>query len=621
MEIPDLFQKLFVVVKNMLKSSARSNRVLAVGVLEGLPEKVLGRQDMWSGVSGFALASQVVFFILDQVLSLVTTKVCVNRSDFALELEVKRLLNTCSNLVEKYSNLHLIVLNNACLFVSNLIKTIDKVMDTEKTVLSDPGITEYVSHGKALVESKIILSVSKIMAACLENCEYTDTETRHTLDALKIQVENVSRCSYIGSYTRLMNLLLLHSHSAFMSMKNLTEDLKSPCNSSRVSRVAIVEYDKSITGFAKGILERNNYWRAYKAGKSAACQGAWASAAFIFEQLMTAVKSPSCLGWLKSLAQFSTSERQIQLFLLSGQGTCNNVPGGSDFHEMGVGALRTRSCKYMENLLRGCAAILCAVEILESPDMGHIFSFQRWFLTLRAKALKKIADMMKLLDSISSTQDCSGSGGELDRGTLLLEKTSWTLGPVIDSCMEVSCHMMTLAEEYDLLLTSFTSMDRQSVMSVSALALSCSIMAFTSGFAFLVPDWYSSENSRASESRYRDGTLHALLIEDVLGRLKHIDCMTRKNLLSLLKPFCNGSRCYLSRIKTQTSSYETVVLNKIFNYSVGEVISLHNKAAMMRRDADAVYWILNIGSEVLMNVISNLMSIPFHTPQHFFRVR
>lgn len=620
MEIPELFQKLFVVLMNMLRSSMRSNRVLAVSVLADLSGKVLGRQDIWSGGSGCALASQVISFILDQVLSIVTPKVCVNRSDIASELEVKSLLNALSSLVEKCSNLHLLVLNNACLFLSNLIKTTDKVMDSEKTMLSDPGLTEYVSHGKALVESKIILSVSNILAACLESCEYTD-ETSHALDAIKIQVEYVCHCSYIDSYTRLMNLLFLHSHSAFMSMKNLTEDLKLPCNSSRLSHVAILEFDKRILGFAKGMLENNNYWHAYKAGKSAACHGAWASAAFIFEPLMAAAKSPSCLGWLKSLAQFSTSECQIQLFLLSGQGTCNNVPGGSGFHEMDVSALRTRSCKYMENLLRGCAAILSAEEILGFPDMGHIFSFQRWFLTLRAKALKKVADMMKLLDSISSTRDGIGSGGELDRGTLLPEKSSWTLGPAIDSCMEVSRHMMTLAEEYDLLLTSFRGMDRQSVTSISALALSCSIMAFTSGFAFLVPDWYSSENSRASESRYLDGTLHASLIEDVLGRLKHIDCKTRKNLLCLLKPFRNGSRCSSSRIKTQTSSYETGVLNKICEYSVGEVFSLRNKAATMQRDADAVYRILNIGSEVLMNVISNLMSIPFRTPQHFFRVR
>ncbi|XP_057773614.1 uncharacterized protein LOC130992873 isoform X2 [Salvia miltiorrhiza] len=623
MEIPELFQKLFVVVQKMLISSVRSNRVLAVSVLADLSGKVLGRQDMWSGGSDYTLASQVISFILDQVLSLVTPIVGNNKADFPVELEVKSLLKILFNLVEKYSKLRCLVLDSACLFICNLMKMIDRERGSEKTVLSNPMMTEYVSHGKTLVESNIILTLSKIMAACLENIEYTDTETSHTLDldALKLQVETVCHCSSIGSYTRLMNFLLLHLHSIFICMKNLTEHLLSPCNSLSLYCIdSILEFDKSTLSCAKEILERNNNWCAYKAGKNAACQGAWSTAAFIFEQLMKEVESPSCCSWLKSLARFSTSENQIQLFLLSGQGTCI-VPGGSGLREMSVSALRTQSCKYIEILLRGCDAILCAEEILGAPDIGHIFSFQRWFLTLRARALKKVADMMKLLDSVSSIQYGTGSGGEFDRGTLLSPGTSLTLGPFVNSCIEVSCHMKKLAEEFDMLLTSFMGMDRQSVMSVSALALSCSIMAFTAAFAFLVPDWCSSEIYRVSESGYLEEPLHALLIEDLLGRFKHIGYETRKNLLFLLKPFGNCNRCSSSRFITQTCSYETVVLHKLCKYSVREVFNLRNEAARMQQDANALHQIINRGSEVLMNVISNLMLIPFHAPHHFFQVR
>lgn len=621
MEIPELLQKMFVVVKNMLQSSVLSNRVLAVSVLADLSGKVLGRQDMLSGGSGRILASQVISFVLDQVLSLVTPKADIHQADFALEPEVKKLLKILFNLVGKYSYLHCLVLNNVCSFACNLMKMNDNVMDSEKIDLSNHEITEYVSHGKTLVESKIILSVSKIMSACLENLEYADTETSHALDALKLQVDNGCHCSYIGSYTRLMNFLLLHLHSTFICMQNMAEDLMLPCKSSNLSCVdSILECDKSILGCSKEVLERTNYWCAYKAGKKSACQGAWSTAAFIFEQLMTEVKSPSCCSWLKSLVQFSTSEKQIQLFLLSGQATCI-IPGGSDLCEMGVSALRTRSCKYMENLLRGCDGILSAEEILAAPDMGHIFSFQRWFLTLRAKALKKVADMMKLLSSISSIQEGTGSGGQSDGDILLPCSTSWTLGPFIDSCMEVSCHMRKLAEEFDLLIITFMGMDRQSVMSVSALALSCSLMAFTAGFAFLVPDWYSSEICGFSKPGYSEGPLHALLIEDLLGRVKYIDCKTRKNLLFLLKPFRVYNRCSSSRFKTQTCSYHTIVLHKLCEYSVGEIFSLQNVATGMQRDADALYRILNSGSELLMNIISKLMLIPFHTPHHFFRVR
>ncbi|XP_042009637.1 uncharacterized protein LOC121758291 [Salvia splendens] len=623
MEIPELFQKLFVVVKNMLNSSVQSNRVFAVNVLADLSGKVLGRQDMWSGGSGCTLASQVISFILDQVISLVTPLIGNNMADFAVEFEVKSLLKTLFNLIENCPKLHCLVLNSACLFVCNLMKMIDRKRGSEKTVLSNPHMTVYVSNGKTLVESNIILTMSKIMAFCLENLEYTNTETSHTLDldALKLQVEIVCRCSYIGSYTRLMNFLLLHLHSAFICMKNLTEDLLSPCKSSSLSCAsAILEFDKSTLGCANEILEGNNYWYAYKAGKNAACQGAWSTAAFIFEQLMKAVKSPSCCSWLKSLSWFSTSEKTIQLFFLSGQGT-SIIPGGSGLREMGVSALRTQSYKYREILLNGRDEILSAEEILRAPDMGHIFSFQRWFLTLRAKVLKKVADMMQLLDSVSFIQGGTGCGGVLDRGTLLLPTTSLKLGSFINSLMEASCHMKKLAEESDMLLTSFMGMDRQSVMSVSTLALNCSAMAFTAGFAFLVPDWCSSEIYKVSESRYLDETLHALLIEDLLGRFKHIGRKTRENLLFLLKPFRNCNRCSSSRFITQTCSYETVILHKLCEYSVREIFNLFNEASRRERDADALHQIISRASEVLRNVISNLMLVPFHTPHHFFKVR
>lgn len=623
MEIPELFEKLFIVVKNMLQSSIVSTRVLAVSVLADLSGKVLGRLDMGSGATGCPLAFQVISFVFDQILLLVTPKVDIHQPDFPAELEVKSLLNTLFNMVEKHSYLHCLVLNNICLFIDKLMKMFNKVMDTEKTGLSNYEMTEFGSHGKTQVVSKITLSLSKIMVACLQNLEDTDAETSQVLDALKLQVENVCRCGYIGSYTSVTYFLLLHLHSTFICMRHMTEDLMSLSRKSSLSCVdSILQLDKSTLDCAKKMLGRNNYWYSYKAGKTAACQGAWSTAAFIFEQLMTVVQSASCSSWLKSLAQFSTSEKQIQFFLLPDQGT-SIVPAESDLGEMGVNALRTNYGNYMENLLRACGTLLSAEEILAASDTGHIFSFQRWFLTLRVKALNNVVDMMKLLDTISSIQDGTGSGGQLARGILLSCTTSQTLGPFIDSCMEVSCRMRKLAQEFDLLLTSFMGMDRQSVMSVSALALSCSLMAFTAGFAFLVPNSHSSENYRVSKSGNSEEPFHALLIEDLVGRLRHLDWKTRKNLLSLLKSFrkCNG--CFASRFKTQISysSYEAIVLHKLCEYSVGEIFSLRNEATRVQRDGDALCQVLNSGSQLLMNIMSKLMLIPFRTPHHFFRVR
>ncbi|KAL0372869.1 UNVERIFIED_CONTAM: hypothetical protein Scaly_0968500 [Sesamum calycinum] len=587
-EIPDLFLKLLVVVKSMLQSNIVSTRVLAIRVLADLSGKVLGREDIVSGGNGPALASQVISFVLDQILLLVTPEVDIHQPDFSVELEVKSLL------------------------------MIDKVMDTGKTGLSNHEATEFGSHGKLVVESKLMLCVLKIVVVCLQNLEQTDAETSQVLDELKHRAENVCQCHSFNSYISMSYCLLLHLHSAFICMWRTAEELMSHHrNSSLFSLDSILQLDIFGLDCAKKMLGRNSYWCSYKAGRNAACQGAWSTAAFIFEQLKGVVHSASCSCWLKSLVQFSTAEKNIQLFAFPEQGTSIAHSEGNSDVTVGI-VLTGNYYNYMEILLRACDALRSAEEILAASGIGHMFSFQRWFLALRAKALETVVDVMKLLDTISFTQDGTGSGGQLDRRILLPGAISQTLGPLIHSSMEVSCRMTKLARELDFLLASFMGMDRQSVTSVSALALSCSLVAFTTGFAFLVPNLHSSENYRISKSHNSVEPFHALLIEDLVGRLRHKDRETRKNLLFLLKSFGNNKGCFLPRFQNRVSyaSYEAVVLHKLCEYSVGEIFRLQNDANRVQLCDDAA-------SQILYNVLYTSVAVDSDSPfgPQFFRVR
>ncbi|KAK4423236.1 hypothetical protein Salat_1906400 [Sesamum alatum] len=624
-EMPDLFLKLLVVVKSMLQSNIVSTRVLAVRVLADLSGKVFGREDIVSGGSGPTLASQVTSLVLDQILLLVTPEVGIHQPDFSVELEVKSLLYILFNLVEKHSYLHCLVLNNICLFIDTLIRMIDKVMDTEKTGLSNHEATEFGSHGKLVVESKLMLCVLKIVVACLQNLDQADAETSQVLDELKRQADNVCQCLFFDSYISMSYCLLLHLRSTFICMWHTANELMSHHrNSSRFCLDSTLQLDIFGLDCAKKMLGRNSYWCCYKAGRNAACQGAWSTAAFIFEQLKGMVHSASCSRWLKSLGQFSTGEKNIQLFAFPEQSTSITHSEGNSDGTVGI-ALTTNYYNYMEILLRACGALRSAEEILAASDTGHMFSFQRWFLALRAKALETVVDVMKLLDTISFTRDGPGPGpgGQLERRVLLPGTTSQTLGPLMYSSMEVSCRMTKLALELDLLLTSFMGMDRQSVTSVSALALSCSLVAFTTGFAFLVPNLHSSENYSISKSHNSVEPFHALLIEDLVGRLRHIDSETRKNLLFLLKSVRNNKGCCLPRFQTRVSyaSYEAIVLHKLCEYSVGEIFRLQNDANKVQLCDDAASQILYNVLQLLLGTISKLMLIPFRTPRHFFRVR
>ncbi|KAL3651055.1 hypothetical protein CASFOL_007458 [Castilleja foliolosa] len=534
-EVSEYFLKLLTVAKKVLKSSILSTRVLAVNVLTDISGKILGRVDMVSGEAGRTLASQVISFVLDHILDLVKPKADIHQADF--DAEVKCLVNTLFNLVEKHPYLHFLVLNNISLYIDKLMRMLNAVKDTEISDLSN-----------------LMLYLSKIIVSCLQRLVETDAETSQVLNALKLQSENICNCGYFGSHVSMSYFLLLHLLSTFICMLHATEESISLSNQS----------DKFTLDCAKNIISgRNNYWYLYKIGIKAACQGAWSTCAFIFEELITAVESDSCSCWLKSLAWFSAAEKQIQPFRLAD----------------------------IENLVRASNTLLSARQILVESDRGNKFGFQTQFLTLRANTLKAVVDMIKLINTQSS---------------------------LVDSSMTVSFRMNKLAREFDLLLTSFIGMDKQSATCVSALALSCSLMAFTAGFAIL------AQNERNSKLGKTEEPFLALLIEDLFGRSANIDCKTRKNLLFLLKSFHSSKCCFSGSLQNRITytCYEEVVLLELIEYSVGEILCLQNALnSEQQDDGEAVSRVLNNGSQLLLNVISKLMMIPFRTPHHFFRVR
>ncbi|KAL3828422.1 hypothetical protein ACJIZ3_017224 [Penstemon smallii] len=620
MKIPELFIKLLVVFETMVHSSNATTRVIAVSILTDLSGKLLGRADIVSSGTGLSLASQMTSFVLDQILLLVKTKVGVHQP---VELEVKSLLNLLFNLVEKHLYIRCLVLNNICLFIDKLMNILDKLLDIDKSGLSNHEFSEAASHVKSLFESKFMLYLSKIVVACLEHLGETDADTSQVLDGLKLQLENVCRCSYLGGYSCIICCLLLRLRATYIWLEehmslNKT-NLSLPCVDS------ILQLDIFAVDCANKMLEGNSSWSSYKAGKIAACQGAWSTAAFVFEQIKTVVQSSSCSCWLKSLAQFSASERQIQLFLSHDQGA-SNVPCEGNLGERGSVSSRIIYGNYVEILLRTSKTLISAGEILAASDMGHTISFQKWFLTLRAKVLNTIADIMKLFDTILLIQDGSRSHGfgQLENRIMLPCTTSTQeLASLIYSSTRISRQMNKLARELDLLSASFMGDDRQSLMIVSALALRCSLMAFAAGFAFTIPNTHSSENLVNFKFGDPEDPFHALVIEDLVGRFR-IDDVTRTNILFLLRSFPKYKSCFLPRFRTQISntSSEGRYLHKLCEYSISEIVTLQNKATRLQQDGDAVSsQIVNDGSQLLFNITSKLMLIPFRTPRRFFRFR
>ncbi|XP_073130585.1 uncharacterized protein [Henckelia pumila] len=609
MEIPELFVKLLVVVENMVKSSIAPIRVLAVRILSHLSEKVLGRADVVSGRSAISLACKVISFALDRILFLLTPKVEVEQHEFSSELEIKSFFNLLFILVEKHSFLCCMVLKEIHLFIGKLTSKLDNNMDAEETA--------FTTHEP--IKSKLMLYVSKILVACLKNIGEIDTEIYQVLETLKLQAGKLSQCSYFGIDTSMTYFLLLHLHANYIHM--IGKFISSSKTSSPLYVDAVLQPDISTINWVEKILGGYSYWSAYKVGKVAACLGAWSTAAFVFEQLMKVVKSASYFCWLKSLAQFSTSEKQMQSFFSLDQST-SSYPSEINFAE-GQGIGWKVKHNYMDILLGTHNLLLSSEELLATSDMGQLFSFQIWLLTIRAKFLRTVVDMMKLLDTISCIKDDPPPREQLERCILFpCDSTSRTLGSSIYTLTEVSNQMKKLARELDLLILSSIGMNRQSIMIIAALALSCSLLAFIAGFAFLIPNLHSSEKFHIHKHENSEDQFHASLVQDLAGRLRQKDAHIRRDLLYLLKSFQNYKGHSYLRFQTQISvvGYESRVLHKLCEDSVTRIVSLQKEASCVQ-DGDGVVQVITDGCQLLSNVISKLFLIPFRTPNHFFQVR
>ncbi|EPS67508.1 hypothetical protein M569_07267, partial [Genlisea aurea] len=536
-EITETIRKQLVVVKDMLRSSRMSIRVLPIDILADLCGKVLGGAKAKATTpveAAVSLASVLISFILDRLFQLVTAHADDIRASAAESFEVKRLLYSLSTLVGKHPEVPRLLLKSISSFISDFVtKTTDTMRRT--------------------VESDVLVSVSKIAASCMAAAfEAPDAEMLRILDVLKLQAENVCHCGHFGSFTCLLYALLLHQHSSICGSRN--------------APVLLLE-DRYASDFADKMLARNSCWNSYKAGKIAACQGAWSTAASVFSQLTPKVQSPSSSSsWLEFLSLFSTSERQLQLFLLKG-----------------VSLETRRRREHTENLLTASDALSTAKRVLlllllAASDTMCTFRFQIWFSELRAKFLTAVVDAIELLDGYKNPVSCSSI------------------------CTEVSLRWHALAKEFDLLSMIFTGMDIRSRMIISALTLSCSLMAFTVGFAFLVPDMDSHSGKFKKLCVPEKRRQLALFLEDLIMRIRSSE--SRKKLLTLLKRIGEDGNC-LRPSKLPCFCSDAAALTKLCEYSIGEIVGSSSKRA-------------ENGSYLLSTVVSEMMLIPFQTPKHFF---
>ncbi|GMP72358.1 hypothetical protein CsSME_00030432 [Camellia sinensis var. sinensis] len=247
---------------------------------------------------------------------------------------------------------------------------------------------------------------------------------------------------------------------------------------------------------------------------------------------------------------------------------------------------------------------------------GHALCFQRWFLALRAKVLESVADTLKLYcvpfiqDNIKNDEQVKGNSMVESPGFL-----QW-ITSMACSLTQISLRLNGLAREFDLIATSFRGMDKKSFEIISAHAVSCSLLAFSTGFSLFFPNLIIENILGMSGEGF-----HGMLIQDLVWRLQQIDCETCTK-LGLLWRVCRRPKTFFLQSRNQmfNISCEARVLLTVCSYAVTGVVALQNEANRLRDDEN-LYQVTKESLQHLLDIISKWMLIPFRTPNHFFRVR
>ncbi|XP_024991701.1 integrator complex subunit 7 isoform X4 [Cynara cardunculus var. scolymus] len=281
---------------------------------------------------------------------------------------------------------------------------------------------------------------------------------------------------------------------------------------------------------------------------------------------------------------------------------------------------------YIESLDEVCKILQASKELLFNritPSGQHYFQMQ--FLSLRVNVIEIVLHAFKLLDTVSFQED-NIRNNRLKRSTVVQSAGHLHhAASLVQPLTQLSTRLMKLAQEYDLLATSFIDIDKRSAMIISAHALSCSALAFITGFSLFFANLDSLQQFPNLGLLKLQSNFHAMLIHDLVARLWHIDQETSKQLLLLLKTCfgqsksCNVPQAKIGRLEY---AYEVRSIIMICQSAVKGVVGIQNAAKRLHDGNDEI--ILQITKDGLglqLDTVRNWLNISFRTPRYFFRVR
>ncbi|KAI6700912.1 hypothetical protein NL676_015236 [Syzygium grande] len=612
------FAKIFVSIASQCPTKPKS--LLALCLLVDSSLMVSVREEMKSVGYYSSLPLQVVRSIIDRILFLVRPSSNPSHSDSQVFGEVKIMLRLLLHLASRDLDLGALVLDQTSLVIRGLLNECEGARSSKENGLSVDDCAEYTKEGNIVRISNLVLIICRFLTSFLEVLSEAGAITTQIFEKVKVLAECIQHCSLFTSYVRILCSILLRSPYIWICTVKKNEVINTNLHATLCGY--LVERECFSIECAGKILADKEYWPAYNAGFYAACQGAWFTANCIFSDLSARVKYKSHCCWLKSLAQFSLAEMKLQMLVLRDKGSCLieclekiKIPivlTRGKFGKTGEGATESMdSSEFGEKVSDAYFNLQSSWKTLESSTTSdRAFLFQTWFMALRVKLLEIVVEMMKVSASISFDNDNGNNEG--------IERREDECVKFLRELILISSRLMKLSKEFDLLAVSFIGIDRRSLQIISTLALGCSLLSLVTGFALFIPS-LSPKESLASCLENSKKITQAAVLQNLSGRIFHLNDETTKGILSLLDVNEQAKSCFHLQSKNQLSSCEARELLSICHCAVSGIINLRNQTNGVREES--LSQITKVSGGLAMNVIMNWFQIPSRAPKYYFKVR
>ncbi|KAJ3683149.1 hypothetical protein LUZ60_013376 [Juncus effusus] len=341
---------------------------------------------------------------------------------------------------------------------------------------------------------------------------------------------------------------------------------------------------------SKNIIEKRNYWEAYKIGIYSCCEGLWFNSSFIFKILVGVMNSNVYNSWFKSLLLLCGNESEIKLILFPRLGLKlvhelnKELDCSKDEKDMDLDHEKVDLRDFEEKFGTICSRLFSCEENLES---NNIFYFQRWFINLRARFLEIILDLIKTINK-------TGNETLIRDGNLKL---------VFSNLSNCSSRLIELGKEYDLICASFFHMDKKSHEIISSFALICSSLAFC--IVFLL-----------------DFKISIIpFLEDLFERLQGIDGETTTQLMQLVQINPLAKDLMKSRVEKGYFGYLNRDCGSLCKFAISGLSQMRKCVDKESRNEGDFFPFMNKELEFLSEILRNCMEVNFRVPKYFFKIR